>query len=135
MTVRASLSLCISASSGPVENKDLGFIERSDKFTNYSESSKNVDTVLAGAVNQLIALGGLTTCEILALVIYPVDQNQTPSTLNIRRNLITAEEIAIKPIGPRKQGFLVLTTTGLTSLFVSNPGTTAMRVEFLSIGS
>lgn len=135
MPVSATLSLCASLSSTSAETKDLGHIERSDKVATYEEGGTFVDLLPAGAVNVPLSLGGLASCAVLILVTSPQDQNQAGSVVEVRRNLITAEPTPIQPIGQRKQGYYMVSTSGLTAVYLSNPGTTNMRVQYAVLGS
>jgi hypothetical protein len=135
MAILASLSICAGISSTSAENRDLGHLERSDKFSTFEEGGSIMDLIPAGAVDVPLSLGGLSSCAVLVLITSPKDQNLAGSTLQLKRNLIGAEATPITPIGNRKQGYYVLSTESLTAVFLSNPGTTDMRVQYAVLGS
>lgn len=130
---RYSLKVQISSQAEP-EDKDLGNLSYEVVDDQLGEGGTRKFTLAAGAVNTVLAMGNVATAAIVAIRTNPKDPLDTPSVINVRRNLITAEEIAILPVGNAKEGHFLLSTTGLTALFASNPGTVAMELTLVVCG-
>jgi hypothetical protein len=80
--------------------------------------------LLAGATDVQISLDAVADAKLLVITTVPKDPNEDPTEILLRFNSITGEQRSVAPLADCKEGFLVLTTTGLTSLFASNPGAT-----------
>ena len=134
MPVRVRYKVEVSVSSSSCEEKDLGNIRWEIVTDKQGEGGGWKTLLAAGAVNVQLPLDSITTARLLVIRTNAKDPNQTPANINIRRNLIGAEEILIKPLTDAKEGHFLLSTDGLTALFASNPGTVDMELTILVVG-
>ena len=79
-------------------------------------------------------MGEVADAKFVAIKTNAVDANDTPGTVNITKDDPANEVIAVVPMSTTKQGFLGMTTTGITALYASNPGTVDMEVTVIVAG-
>lgn len=131
--VRYSIKVQVSSSAEP-EDKDLGNLSFEIVDDQLGEGGSRKFTLAAGASNVAISMGDVSAGKFVMIKTNPKDPLDTPGTINVRRNLVGAEEIGIVPIGNAKEGHFLLSTTGLTALYASNPGTVAMELTVAVCG-
>jgi hypothetical protein len=91
-------------------------------------------TLLASAVDVPIAFCDVADVTFLLLRITPKDPNNDCHEVKIRLNGIAADEISIKPLGTSKEGYFLITTTGIVSLHATNTGATDMSLTLFVAG-
>lgn len=134
MSVRARYKLGAFVSSTSAEEKDLGKVESEVVVDSQNEGGSWKTTLAAAAVDQQLLLPNVANVRLLAIRTSAKDPTQTPGTVRIRRNLVTAEEIEITPLSTSKEGHFLITTNNLTALYASNPGTVVMDITIVIAG-
>ena len=132
VTVRYAVSVYISKTSA--EGKELGNQSSEVVVSTMSEGGTWKTYIPPATVNQELFLPNVALAKLLVIITNARDPSCPPATISIRRNLITAEEIAIVPISPAKEGHLLLSTEGLSALYASNAGTEEMEVTVAVAG-
>lgn len=134
MGVRVHYKIEVAISSTPNEEKDLGNVKWEVVVDGIGEGGGWKTTLAAGAVNIQLPLDSIAAAKMLVIRTNAKDPLNTPGTVNIRRDLIGAEEIGIVPLPNATEGHFLLSTSGLTALFASNPGTVDMELTILVCG-
>lgn len=134
MPVRIRYKLEVSVSSTTAEEKDLANQKYEVVSDVQGEGGTWKSTLVAAAVNTQLQLGNVANAKLLVLRTNAKDPTQTPGEVRFRRNLVTAEEIVVKPFTDQKEATMLLVTDGLTALFASNPGTVDMEVTVVGAG-
>jgi hypothetical protein len=135
MSIRVRYKFIPSISSDANEARDLGnpLIEvYSDALV---DGGSFRATVPALATNLQIAMPGIANVSFLAIRATSTDSSLAPVTVNLTKNSPSGEVIALVPFGG-KESLLVLTTSGITSIYASNPSTTtSMDLTFYVAGN
>lgn len=134
MPVRVRYKVEVSVSSNSSEEKDLGNIKWEIVTDKQNEGGGWKTTLAAGTVDAQLPLDSIATARLLVIRTNAKDPNQNPADILIRRNLITNEQILIKPLSDSKEGHFLVSTDGLTALFASNPGAVDMEMTILVAG-
>jgi hypothetical protein len=134
MAVRTRYKVEVSISSTASEEKDLGNVRWEIVTDKQGEGGGWKTLLAAGAVDIQLPLDSIATVRLLVIRTNAKDPNQNPADILIRRNLVGAEQILIKPLTDSKEGHFLISTDGLTALFASNPGTVAMELTLLVAG-
>jgi hypothetical protein len=134
MSVRIRYRLEASVSSTSNEEKDLGNVQYETVSDTLGEGGSRKNVLAPGATDVEI-----TTREIASKGFLLVRTNarlatDTPSNIEIKKNGVGGEIIDVVPIGSTREGFLLLTTSGVTALYASNPGTVDMEVTVVAAG-
>ncbi len=120
--MRLKLELKSYLSSTSAGEKDLGNVERGPETTDaMNEGSTRKYRVADGTTNQAIDLGGLAEAKFLLV--------QTDREVTIRSNGVN--EVVVAPPDDFDFGYMLVTTSDITSLDVSNSsgGTAAVIVQ------
>jgi len=125
--LRYSAKVQISSRTDP-EDKDLGNLSYENVTDSNGEGGSRKFTLAAGDSDIAIDLGNVTTPNFVFIRSSAKDPLDTPSEITVKRNTIGNEEIPITPISGTKTGWLLLSTSGLTALFASNPGSVDMEL-------
>lgn len=134
MAVRVTFEVNLSVSSTSADEKDLANLKNAQVSTAMGEGGSRKITIAAGVTDQEIELTNITTVRLLFLKVQPKNENDPAQEVTIKRNLIGAEEIEIKPLADKKIGYLLLTTDDLTALFVTNPGSVDVELTIATAG-
>lgn len=112
----------VSVSNNESEQQDFGKPLVDQVTDTFNEGGSWRTKVAAGATNYPVSLGSLAETKFLLIRTFPVDLNNTPASITIKRNLITNEAIEIAPYpgNDNKEGIFILSTTGITALFATN---------------
>lgn len=121
-------SVCVGISSTAAETKDLAHQEVSVKTAALTEGGTFRFKLLAATVDKEIILGDTGDVQLIFVKTQPTDQNAVPAQVTVKENLDTNEARLIKCLGDKKVGMYLVTTTGVTKLFVSNLGTVDMDI-------
>jgi hypothetical protein len=62
------------------------------------------------------------------------DPTDEPCELIVHLNAAASQDIPLKPLSETQEGMMMMTTSGLSSLYVSNPGTVAMELRVVAAG-
>jgi hypothetical protein len=77
----------------------------------------------------------IAVARFVAIRTTAVDPNDDPVEITIKRNTVLNEAIEVGPVPDTKEGYLLLTSsTGITAIFASNPGTVDMNVTLVAAG-
>jgi hypothetical protein len=134
MPVRVRYKLGISISSSSSEENDLGNAKYEVVDDTFTEGWSGKTTVPALAVNQPVNLPALGSMSLLILRATSKDPTLPPVILYVRRNSVLGEELPIKALGNTKEAHFLVSTEGLTSLYVSNPSNTVMDLLVHVVG-
>ena len=139
MAVRTRFKLVLSVSSSANEEKDLGYIQ-SEQFSDvFGEGGSWKTVVPVSTTDQQLNMPNIADVKLIAIRTTSVDPTLAPVTITIKKNSNTGEAIDIVPVGPTattpKEGWLLLTTTGITAVYATNgSATTAMNVTVFCAG-
>lgn len=134
MAVRTRYKVTSAISSTCAEDKDLGNVSYEVVNDAQGEGGTWKVKLAAGAVDERLYIPNVTTATFLIVRITPNDQNDTPGVVNIRLNSVTGDEIAIEALSGSKEGIFVLSTSSITSLYASVPGSVDMDVTITAAG-
>jgi len=129
MAIRTKFEITVQLSEDAQEGKELG---NASPWRGTSDLQDNGGTFLqrvaAGATDVLVDLNGLSNGTLLA-----IKSNQE---ISIKKNSTGGEAWTVKPLGTGAlNGVFVITTTGVTSLYVTNAGITNADVTFIFAGA
>lgn len=134
MAIRVRVQTGVHISSTSAEERDLGSVEVEAVCDTQKDGGSWKITLAAGATNVSAQLSELAECRVLHLRTRPVTATDTPGTVTVKRNGTGAEAWPVEPLPTTKQGLLMITTSGLTALYLTNPGTVAMEVTVSAVG-
>ncbi len=118
VTVRYGITVAVSSTSA--EEKDLANGAYQVVTNNLIDGGSWKETIPAGTIDQPLTLVNVNDVNLIVIRTNSKDPTQTPGEIRIRRNLITAEQISIIPLSGTPEGHMLLSTDGLTSLYVTN---------------
>ncbi len=130
MGIRVKFSLDFSLSDNNTGGKELGGapVPWSGTCDLMDDGGTFRRKFLGGVTDQLVDINGLTACRLLAI--------KTTQAITIKKNSSGGEAWDIKPLGTgATDGVMYLTTDGITSLYISVPGSTAAEVTFSIAGT
>lgn len=134
MAIRVRYSISAAVSSTTAEERDLGNLKM-EVVTDVETKGGAWKTVLpASTTNLELKIDNLAQIHLLFIRTTSSDPNVAPVSITLKRNSTGAEAIEIKPLGDAKEGHLLLTTNGLTSLYASNSTSTEMILTVLAVG-
>jgi len=134
MTIRLRYKLELGVSTSSAEDKDLGNHYWEAVTDALGDGGSRKTKLAASASDVALTMGEVADAKFIAIKTNAVDANDTPGTINITKDDPAGEVIAIVPMSTTKQGFLGMTTTGITALYASNPGTVDMEVTVIVAG-
>lgn len=134
MSVRVDIGLQLAVSSSTSNAKDLGNLTFSERTTSWGEGGSRKLRIAAGATGIQVDLCDLADAQLLLLSVYPANANDNGESITIRLNDLAADEITIDPLGDKKRGFFLLTTSGLTTIYVNHPGTVDVELTLVAAG-
>jgi len=135
MAVRVRYNLKIQISSDPtVEDKDLGNASWEVVSDEYNEGGIREFVLAAAASDVPVALGNIASGEMFAIRTKAKDPLEDPVEITIKRNTVGNEELPVKPLSETKEGHMLMSTSGLTALYASNPGAVDMKVAVAVVG-
>jgi len=125
MRIRYEINLGISSSTA--EERDLGNQSPSATVDTSREGGAMRFRIPAGALLVNVHHPAVASGSFVYLRALPTDPTQNPVELQLRKNSTTGEVWPLAPIDGREAHFLA-STSGLTALYVSNPGAVDMDV-------
>jgi hypothetical protein len=134
MSVRVRYGLSAAISSSSSESKDLGNGSYEVVDDTQGEGGGRKVTLVASVVDAPIAFCDVADAKFLLVRTTPKNPNNDCHEIKIRLNGIGADEISIKPLGTSKEGYFLITTTGLVSLHATNMGATDMSLTLFVAG-
>ena len=129
MAVRIRLDIKATISENPGEANELG---RTTPWVGVNDQQENggswTQNIAAATVDQLVDLNGLADGTFIAI--------KTDETIDIKKNGAGGEVWTIQALGVGAlDGFFIISTTGVTSLYVSNSGAKDATVTFMVAGT
>lgn len=129
MAVRIRFDIKVTISENPSEANELG---KTTPWVGVNDQQENggswTQTIAAGTVDQLVDLNGLADGTFLAI--------KTDETIDIKKNASGGEAWTIQPLGVGAlEGFFIVSTTGVTALYVSNASAADATVTFMIAGT
>lgn len=134
MAVRTRYKIEVTVSSTPDEEKDLGHPTWEVWSDTMGEGGIKKVALAPAAPDTLVPLDLIASCKFLAIRTNAVNPNDLPGTVNVKLNSSGGTAIPVSPIPDAKEGHLLLSTSGITALYVANPGTVAMNVTVAAAG-
>lgn len=134
MALRVRTKIQVAISSSEQEERDLGYPLIDAVNDALGEGGTLKAHVAAGATLLQLPLGVVANGKFLFLRTEARDANETPVDLAFRKNSTTGEVITVSPMGDSGYGVLLLSTTGITALYVSNAGAVNMDVIYSIAG-
>jgi len=128
MAIRVNFEILLQLSETTQESKELG---KTSPWRGTNDQQINGGTFLqriaAGASDVLVDLNGLANGTLLGI--------KSSEEITIKKNSAVGEAWTIKPLGiGALDGVMLITTTGVTSLYVSNAGSIDADVTFAFAG-
>jgi len=120
MAVRLTFKAEFSISSTMADEKDLGNGEYQVRTDSMNEGGTWRTRVADGATDQQINLDNIADAKWLYLRITPVVETDPSPTLSIKLDAVGNTPISLTSPTDKKEGMMMLTTTGLSALYVSN---------------
>ena len=134
MAVRIRYKIEATVSSTEAEEKDLGNSKYEVVTDDLGEGGTRKTFLPAGATDVSLDMGNVADAKLVILRTNARDPTEAPSQIDVKRNTVGNEIISIVPLGTEPEGHFLLSTSGLTGLFASNPGTVDMEVILTVIG-
>jgi len=124
MAIRIRFKSQVVISSDSNEFRDLGNATYEILADGLGEGGVWKTLLPKNSTNTQLNFPNLADVKFIYIRTNAKDSTLSPVEVLIRRNLNTNEEIAITPLSSTKEGFLAMTTTGLTALFGTNASST-----------
>lgn len=134
MSIRVRYKLAVALSSSSSEEKDLGNYSYEVVNDEQGEGGTWKTTVANGATDVQIQLGNVAAGQLLVVRTAAKDPTESPGAIQLKLNGTGTDPITVDPLGSTKEGLFMVTTTGLTTLHVSNPGSVVMEITVSAAG-
>jgi hypothetical protein len=133
MAIRVRFKQSVTVSSTSAEERDLGNSESLIVVDTLGEGGAMRFTIPASAVDLNVQHPQVATAKYLYLKAVAKDPTNTPVELLVKRNGSGNTAWPLTPVDG-KEAVMQLSTSGLTSLLVSNPGSIAMDLTVAMAG-
>lgn len=134
MPVRVRYKLESSISSTTAEEKDLGNGKFEILTDALGEGGVRKTLLVAAATDVALDIGNVAAINYILIRTNPKDPTDTPAAVELKKSGTGGEVISIEPLGTSKEGHFLLSTSGVTSLHASNPGSVDMEVTLFVCG-
>lgn len=129
MSIRLRYKVGVTISSTEAEEKDLGNSLAEVVNSELNEGGTWKTVIGAAATDVPVQLGNVASVAFISIRTLSKDPTLPPEDIALKFNSTGATPLTISPIGATaKEGNLVLTTSGLTSLYASNASSTVMEI-------
>jgi hypothetical protein len=132
--VRVRYKLSASVSSTPAEERDLGNIACEVVSDDVEDGGAWKTKLAAGAAAAQIPLDSIVSATVLILRTNAKDPNESPNGITLQINDPSGQIFTIQPVGYAREGHFLLTTSGITAIYLGNPGSVDMEVTILACG-
>jgi len=132
--VRLTFEVLFSVSSTQADEKDLGNGEYSVRTDAAEEGGSWKTTVAAAASDLEIRLDNIANVIFLFLKLEPKEETDPIPEVTVKINDVANTPFTLKPPSDKKTGMMLLTTDGLTALYVSNGGTEDVKLTVVAAG-
>lgn len=134
MPTRVRFKHDLGLSSNSNEQRELGAVKLDVICDTLGEAGTQKTFVAAGAVDVQLQYGQIADAKLIQLKIEARDPNLTLGEIRLKKNSTLGEFWSIVPLNGTKVSFFMVTSTGVTALYVSNPGTVAVDVTVSAAG-
>jgi len=134
MAVRLTFGVEFSVSGTTADEKDLGNGDYSVRTDAAQEGGSWKTIVAAGASDQEIRLDNIANVIFLFLKLEPKEETDPVPELTVKVNDVGNTPFTLAPPSDRKTGMMLLTTNGLTALYVSNAGSEDVQLTVVAAG-
>jgi len=121
-------------SSTTAEDKDLGNQKYEVVTDDLGEGGARKTFLPSAASDVSLDLGNVADAKLIILRTNARDPTEAPSEIRIKINGTGNEERPIVPLSGTSEGHYVTSTTGVTAIFASNPGTVDMEITLVVAG-
>lgn len=133
--MRLRLRVQAFVSTSVAEENDVASVDRGLVSDDFQEGGAVRVRVAGGATNLAVALPAVANAGFVLIRTEAVDDTLAPVPLTVRLNDPTASPITIEPIGTDRRGFFLVTTDGVTAIYLSNADpVVAMYAHVVSVG-
>lgn len=134
MGVRLRYSITASISSTSAEEKDLGNLTCEVVDDDNGEGGVRKTLLAAGAVDVPIKMAEIAAARFVFIRTNTRDPTRTLTVINVKKNGVGGEIIAIDPLDGATEAHLLMVSSGITALYASNPGTVDVEVTVMCVG-
>jgi hypothetical protein len=134
MAVRIRYKIEASVSSTSAEEKDLGNVSYEVTNDISGEGGTRKTFLVAAATDVALDLGNVADAKFILIRTNARTATDTLGTIEIKKNGVGGEVIDVVPLSGAKEAHFLLTSTGITALFASNPGTVDTEITVVSVG-
>lgn len=128
MAIRVNFEAKLEISETTGEGKELGKADWNGKNDEQQNGGSFLQTIVAGSTDVLVDLNGLSDGALVGI--------KTDQEISIKKNSAAGEAWTVKPLGVGAlSGIFIVTTTGVSSLYVSNSGSLDAEVTFVFAGA
>jgi hypothetical protein len=133
--MRLRLRVQAFVSTSVAEENDVANVDRGLVSDDFQEGGAVRVRVAGGATNLAVTLPAVASAGFVLIRTEAVDDTLAPVPLTVRLNDPAADPITIEPIGTDRRGFFLVTTDGVTAVYLSNADpTVAMYAHVVSVG-
>lgn len=136
MAARTRYRVAVAISSNPDnEERDLGNTVSEVVNDALGDGGTWQNVLAANATDVPVQLTQVTTARFVYLRAFANDPNQNPGPITLKKNSIGGEAWTVEPLPNSKEAQFLISTNGITALYLSNPSSTvAMRVIIVMAG-
>lgn len=130
MAARTRYRVAVAISSNPDnEERDLGNTVSEVVNDALGDGGTWQNVLAASATDVPVQLTQVSTARFVYLRAFANDPNQNPGPITLKKNSVGGEPWTVEPLPNSKEAQFLISTNGLTALYLSNPSSTvAMRV-------
>lgn len=134
MAIRVRYKISVAVSSTSAEEKDLANQSYEVVSDAYGEGGSVKVLVAAGATDLAIQFPQVAAASLIVVRTKAKDPMVSGIPLTFKKGSTLGEAIVVAPLTGSKEGHLVLSTSGVTALYVSNSGAVDMEVTLTLVG-
>jgi hypothetical protein len=135
MTVRVVYTIAVAISSTSAGEKDLGNPSFKVTCDTQGEGGAQKTTLAAGATDVALSLGNISSAKFLLIKTNSKDPTLALPVISIKKDSTGGEALPVAPLSGAKEAHMLLTTSGITALYATNPSSTvAVEVTVLAAG-
>jgi hypothetical protein len=134
MPVRVRYDLSAAVSSTSAEDRDLGNVDFEVVTDTLNQGGTWKTRLPASTPQTQYPLDSIPAASLLIIRTNAVDPNQTPVPITVQLNSPSATPITVAPLGDAQEGHMLLSTMGITALYLTNTGGVDMEVTIVTAG-
>lgn len=136
MATRTRYRVAVAVSSNPDnEERDLGNTVSEVVNDGLGDGGTWQSVLPPSVTDVLVQLTQVSTARFVYLRAFANDPNQNPGPITLKKNSVGGESWTVEPLPNSKEAQFLISTSGLTGLYLSNPSSTvAMRVIIVMAG-